>query len=164
MAIRWFTAACAVAAGLDALSKAWALVSLPPWNTPDDAPGVVRLAVAFNESGPGGSLPADFVFPVLSSVLLGYLIVAGARTAPADRPRATALGLAAGGTLGNLANHLMVGGGVIDFLGVRIGADRWLILNVADVMITCGLAVYLALAWKRDRGAPWWRRGMAELA
>lgn len=148
----------------DAVSKGGALVAAPMWNTPANDPGNIHLALAFNGFGPGGSLPATFWFPLAAGLLVGYVSVAAVRTREGDRPRQVALGLIAGGTLGNLINHLLVPGGVIDFIGLRVGADRWLIFNGADVLVLVGVVGFLSLAWVRDSDAPWWRRGVRHLA
>ena len=78
-------------------------------------------------------------------------------TAPADRVRAAALALVAGGAAGNLLDRLRTSRGVVDFIDVGIGAHRFYVFNLADVGVTTG-AVLLALAlWRSpadDRQAP----------
>jgi signal peptidase II len=65
---------------------------------------------------------------------------------------AAALGLIAGGALGNLLDRLRWDRGVVDFVDIGLGSVRFWTFNVADVGITCG-AVWLAwqLGWRQAK-------------
>ena len=67
------------------------------------------------------------------------------------------LGLALGGTLGNLADRLIRGGFVTDFISVGVGGTRWPTFNLADSAIDVGivlLVLTLALSERRNPAEP----------
>ena len=70
-------------------------------------------------------------------------------TAPRARFAAAALGITAGGAIGNLLDRVRYPLGVVDFIDVGIGAHRFWIFNVADAGITVG-AVMLAILLLRE--------------
>jgi signal peptidase II len=57
-----------------------------------------------------------------------------------------ALGLIAGGILGNLIDRLRLHH-VVDFLDFNLGFMRWPAFNVADSAICVGVAIYLLASW-----------------
>ncbi len=58
-----------------------------------------------------------------------------------------ALGLIAGGIVGNLIDRVRVGS-VIDFLYFSIGRYHWPAFNVADSSICVGVGLYIILSWR----------------
>lgn len=58
---------------------------------------------------------------------------------------ATAVGLIAGGALGNVLDRLDARG-VVDFIDVHAGAYHWPAFNLADSAITVGVAILIAEA------------------
>jgi signal peptidase II len=65
---------------------------------------------------------------------------------------AVALGLIAGGIVGNLIDRVRVHH-VIDFLDFHTGAHHWPAFNVADSAICIGVGLYIILSWRADRAA-----------
>lgn len=59
-----------------------------------------------------------------------------------NRIVATALGMIAGGAVGNVMDRLRFGW-VVDFLDAHAFGYRWYVFNVADAAIVCGVAVLL---------------------
>ena len=55
-----------------------------------------------------------------------------------------ALGLIAGGAIGNLIDRIRLGS-VIDFLDVYVGTHHWPAFNVADSAITVGVTLFLVV-------------------
>ncbi|MGE0399797.1 MAG: signal peptidase II [Kofleriaceae bacterium] len=75
------------------------------------------------------------------------------RLRPDQRLERIALGLVAGGALGNLIDRIRHGG-VTDFIRWRIGEHRWPIFNVADAALLVGVVLMFvagALAHRRQR-------------
>jgi signal peptidase II len=62
---------------------------------------------------------------------------------------AIALGLIAGGIVGNLVDRVRVRH-VIDFLDFYIGTHHWPAFNVADSSICVGVALYVIVSWRSD--------------
>ena len=63
-----------------------------------------------------------------------------------------ALGLIAGGIIGNLIDRARVGH-VIDFLFFYIGQYHWPAFNVADSAICVGVSLYIILSWRGNHAA-----------
>ena len=63
---------------------------------------------------------------------------------------AIALGLIAGGIVGNLVDRVRVGH-VIDFLDFYVGPHHWPAFNIADSSICVGVALYVIASWHNDR-------------
>jgi len=62
---------------------------------------------------------------------------------------AVALGLIAGGIVGNLIDRVRVHH-VIDFLDFCVGARHWPAFNVADSAICIGVVLYIIVSWRAD--------------
>lgn len=74
------------------------------------------------------------------------------RLRPDQRLERIALGMIAGGALGNLVDRIRHGA-VTDFIRWRVGEHRWPIFNVADAALLVGVALLLlasALAHRRQ--------------
>jgi signal peptidase II len=84
-----------------------------------------------------------------------FVLTRMSRTSPiGDRFRQLALGLVAGGAIGNLIDRVRSPRGVVDFLDVGIGSLRWPTFNVADIAVSCG-AIALAISlWREDARRP----------
>jgi signal peptidase II len=84
-----------------------------------------------------------------------FVLARMSRTSPiGDRFRQLALGLVAGGAVGNLIDRIRSPRGVVDFLDVGVGALRWPTFNVADIAVSCG-AIALAISlWREDARRP----------
>jgi len=62
---------------------------------------------------------------------------------------AIAVGLIAGGIVGNLVDRVRVGH-VIDFLDFQIAGRHWPAFNIADSAICLGVALYILLGWRSE--------------
>jgi signal peptidase II len=84
-----------------------------------------------------------------------FVLTRMSRSSPVgDRVRQLALGLVAGGAIGNLIDRVRSPRGVVDFLDVGVGALRWPTFNVADIAVSCG-AIALAISlWREDARRP----------
>ena len=84
-----------------------------------------------------------WVFTVSVGTLLSLLLLYASMNRGMPRADRIAMGLVAGGGLGNLIDRLAYDGAVIDFLNVGIGGLRTAIFNVADVAVLAGAAVLI---------------------
>lgn len=139
----------AIAAGvvaLDQLTKAWALSALA--DGPIELIGSVRLNLTRNTAGAFGLGGA--AVPFLAVVALGLVIFMAASGATARHPAlAVAVGLVLGGAVGNLADRMFRGkgllrGAVIDIVDLRV----WPVFNAADAAITGGCLLLLWVGWR----------------
>jgi len=140
----------------DCASKDVAVRHLTPFSAPRQFLGTfVRLKLAYN---PGSSFSFDWR-PYFGSwakpVMILFVIIALVamlrmyrRADPRAQLGVAGLALAAGGAFGNLLDRLIARPGVVDFLDLGIGSQRFFICNVADIGVTVG-AVLLGIALLR---------------
>ena len=128
---------------LDQITKSWALSVLA--DDPIELFWTLRLRLAFN-TGAAFSLGTGFpwLFVVLGVIVLAVLGVLAFRTR-LSRGATVALGLVAGGAVGNLADRIFRGhgGAVVDFIDLQ----WWPVFNLADAAICIGVVLIL-LTWR----------------
>lgn len=115
-----------------------------------------------------GAAFSSFDFGDATQILLAIvaaLAVAGIafyvyRLRPDQRMERIAMGLLAGGALGNLIDRVRHGG-VTDFIRWKIGDHHWPIFNVADAALVGGIALMLVASALAHRDA---RRGRPSAA
>jgi signal peptidase II len=116
-----------------------------------------QLRLVYNQGAAFGLHVGPYSRWIFFTVALVAVVVLArmSRTSPAgDRFRQLALGLVAGGAIGNLIDRIRSARGVVDFLDVGIGALRWPTFNVADIAVSCG-AIALAISlWREDARRP----------
>jgi len=148
----WTTAATVVAC--DIATKAAAVASLTLGVPRDVVGGAVRLALVYN---PGAAFGINFgplsrwIFLALTVgalAILGRLYLA---TRAGDLARTMAIGLVAGGAVGNLIDRVRSSVGVVDFIDVGFGFHRWPTFNVADMAVTTGACLLAWVLWEEDR-------------
>ena len=132
---------------LDQLTKAWAVRALDEDTI--DLVWTLRLRLSFNTGaafGLGRGLGPLLVAGAV--LLLAALLAVGTRSMDTT-PAAVALGLLAGGAIGNLVDRLVGdhGGAVVDFIDLQ----WWPAFNVADAAITCGAALLVLAQLRRER-------------
>lgn len=147
--MRIVAAVTAVVVAADQATKAWAVSSL------HDGPiELVGSAVRFRLTRNPGSAFSLFagngpLLAILAIVLIVLLFRMARREA--NRWMVSGLSLILGGALGNLADRVFRGdglldGAVVDF--VDIGA--WPTFNIADAAITIGVVIVLLAGWPRN--------------
>lgn len=138
---------------LDLLSKGWVQErfhlgeSVPLWGE------WLRLTYVLNPGAAFGIHVGPYsrqLFAALAVVAVVVIWTIVRQTPAADRLRLAALALILGGAVGNLLDRLRAHGGVVDFLDVGVGQYRWPVFNVADVGVTVGAMVLVALLWSDD--------------
>ena len=120
------------------------------------ASSFVRFTLAYNPGmAYGFDLPrylGDWARPVLIVmflVVLAVLLRMYRHAAPRARLMAAGLALTCGGAIGNLIDRVRSPLGVVDFIDVGIGHNRFWIFNVADAGLFIG-AFLLGLALVRE--------------
>lgn len=142
----------------DCATKYFAQTHLVPARIPHPVAGdVVRLTLIYNRGAAFGIDAGPHGRWLLVTLSLGVLLgLAGLyhRATTRERLLALALGLTAGGAIGNLLDRVRSPRGVVDFIDLGLGGARFWIFNVADAGISVG-AVLLGLAlWRRLHRAP----------
>jgi signal peptidase II len=143
---RWALALCGLVVAADQAAKAAIVANLAPRQVADLPLGfqlarVANHGVAFGFLGGGGAVVVAVTIAALAFVLVWFAL-------DPQRPWLwLAVGLIAGGALGNLADRARTGA-VIDF----IDPPLWPAFNVADVAITLGALVLVAVVVAPGRG------------
>ena len=152
---RWGFATLVGAVVADQLSKSAALEWLRRGEVVEIAP-FFNLRLAFNRGISCGILGDGAVGPVVLSavtaVIIAALLVWMWRTTSVVE--AAALGLVAGGAIGNLVDRLLQGA-VTDFLDFYVADWHWPTFNLGDSAITVGVGLMLlaGLRTTRTKGA-----------
>lgn len=144
---RWLTPAVgfALALVLDQVTKVWARHALTLGRPSKLVDGFWDWELAENP-GAAFSMFGDgtmrWLLAAIALVAVGAIGWMIAKSQPAQRMQRLALGLVAGGALGNLIDR--VGLGVVtDFVRWRWHEHRWPIFNVADVALVIGAGLIL---------------------
>ncbi len=134
---------------LDLLSKVLLEALIPPFGLVV-IPGffslvkVRRPGVAFGLFRELGA-PGVWLWAVLGFLAAGLILWWG--RAEEDKGRRLALGMIAGGALGNSLDRVLHGA-VFDFVDLHWGPYHWPAFNLADAAITIGVGIYL---WRFKR-------------
>lgn len=147
----WILPTAAVVLAVDQLTKWWALEALA--DGPVDLVWTLRLRLVFN-TGAAFSLATGLapLLAVLAAVVVALLLRAGRGV---ERPTAAmALGAVLGGALGNLADRVLRGEGLLDGAVVDfVDLQWWPVFNVADAAIVAGAAILVLTGFGRDPAA-----------
>jgi signal peptidase II len=145
-----------VVLAVDLSSKAWVQGNVSYGQSLDLLGDWVRLTYLLNPGAAFGLSVGDWsrtVFATRAIVAVGVMRMIVRETPAAERRPLAALALILGGALGNLVDRLRSHGAVVDFLDVGFGAVRWPVFNIADVGVTTGALLLVALLWG-ERGSP----------
>jgi signal peptidase II len=141
----------------DCGTKRLAVEHLSPPHIPHDIVGdVLRFTLAYN---PGAAFSLSlgpysrWIFLALAAIVLVALGRLYLATENRDRLQAAALGLVAGGALGNGLDRLISPRGVVDFIDIGLGTTRFWTFNIADMGVTFGAVILAAVLWRRDMQA-----------
>lgn len=122
-----------------------------PLHAPQEVVGdVVRFTLAYNPGAAFGIDVGSASRVVFTLLAMGALVALGLlyRSTPGtQRVQIAALGLIAGGALGNLYDRIRGAAGVVDFIDVGVGAVRFWTFNVADAGITIGAILLVLTLW-----------------
>jgi signal peptidase II len=114
----------------------------------------VRFTLAYN---PGAAFSMSvgeysrYIFGAFAIVALVILWRIQRTTAPGERLKPLALGLAWGGAAGNLVDRFRSPMGVVDFIDIGIGSTRFWTFNVADSAVSVGAVVLGVLLMREER-------------
>ena len=106
----------------------------------------IRFGVVHNDKGAFGLTAGNYTFEVSLALTLAaiVLIIPVARDlARIDERAPTALGMIAGGAIGNLVSLLLSPAGVVDFIAIQRADGAGLVLNVADIGAYAGVVLLM---------------------
>jgi signal peptidase II len=146
---------------LDQLTKLWARAALPTDPAGNGIPVPVidnyfDWVLAYNTgsafsmfAGTAGSRVFLSIIGVVAVVALTWMVIKGDDQ---QRGAIAALGLMAGGAVGNLIDRI-ASGKVTDFVLWRYHEHRWPVFNVADIALTVAVGLFLLTSFRRAPGA-----------
>lgn len=138
---RWgsFLSAVLSVIAFDRLTKILAVNMLAEGRSLPVLPDMFHLTLVFNTGAAFGLLRGQrLFFTVISILAVLFIVYYILKNKAAGSISLIALGLIAGGALGNLFDRMRYGQ-VIDFLDLRI----WPVFNIADSAITVGAAILI---------------------
>jgi signal peptidase II len=131
---------------LDQATKVWVQTVFQPYESLEILP-FFNLVLAFN-TGAAFSFLGDaggwqrWFFIGLGVAVSAVLVVWLSRLSDEDRRTGWGLALVLGGAVGNVIDRIWLGR-VVDFLDFHWAGYHWPAFNVADMAITCGVALLL---------------------
>lgn len=140
---------------LDQLSKAWVATSFQFHESQPVIPGLFNLTFITNTGAAFGilagaqSLGRQVFFVGVALVALVVLYLAYREYREQGQIYMAAIGLVAGGALGNLVDRLRLGH-VIDFLDFYLRHHHFPAFNVADSAITIGVGLFLLAGFREQ--------------
>ena len=114
----------------------------------------VRFTLAYN---PGAAFSMSlgpysrYIFGAFALVALVILWRIQRTTAPSEKLKPLALGLAWGGAAGNLVDRFRSPMGVVDFIDIGVGTTRFWTFNVADSAVSVGAVVLGVILLREER-------------
>lgn len=153
----WFWPLALVVLLTDCTTKELATERLVPHVPSTLVPDVVQFTLVYNPGAAFGVSFGEFQREALIflAVLALAMLVAMFRAArPHDTRMAAALALVVGGAAGNLLDRIRSAQGVVDFIDIGIGAQRFWTFNVADVGVTLGAIALAIHLWRTDDALP----------
>ena len=149
----WGTAAVVLAA--DVFTKYLAETHLWPMYVPRQVIGdYVRFTLAYNPGAAFGMSLGSYsrwFFGAFACVALVVLWQLYRSSAPGERLKPLALGLAWGGAAGNLVDRIRSPRGVVDFIDIGAGNIRFWTFNLADTAVTIGAILLGWILIQEDR-------------
>ncbi|MEO8621797.1 MAG: signal peptidase II [bacterium] len=141
----------------DCSSKRAIESSLPLTGVPSPViDGVMRFTLAYNQGGAMSTHLGPYQRWILIGVGIVMLCVLARwyrRLAHTGHLAVVGLALIAGGAVGNLLDRVISSRGVVDFIDIGVGANRFYIFNLADVGLSVGAALLAFALWRKDRDA-----------
>lgn len=149
-----FFGGMALVVGLDQLSKLWVVLNMPAYTPMNFIPSLAPILsfTLVQNTGVAFGLFPQFgdVFTILSAGVIVGIMIFHRLIAGTNSWVNAALGLVAGGALGNLVDRL-TRGYVVDFLDVNFWPlQEWPVFNLADSAIVVGVAILLVVSFLTD--------------
>lgn len=143
---------------LDQASKLWIVGNFTLYESLPVIPGLFSLTYLTNTGAAFGLLAGEqgvwrqIFFVGVAVVALTAIVFLYRKLRSVSAWYVIALGLIAGGAIGNLIDRVRLGS-VIDFLDLYLGTRHWPAFNIADSAITVGVAIFLIMNLFFDKSA-----------
>ena len=133
---------------VDQFTKLWIMATFPLHGQQNIIPGFFNLVYVTNTGAAFGflagsnSMLRQVFFVAVAIMALIVIVISYGHLKRQGRIFVYALGLIAGGAVGNLIDRLRLGS-VVDFLDFYVGSYHWPAFNAADSAITLGVGLFL---------------------
>ena len=133
---------------LDQLAKWWIMKALPLYSQKIIIPGLFNIVHVTNTGAAFGILAGEqtwwrqFFFIAVAVVALVVIGIAYRQMKCKGVLFVTAIGLIAGGAVGNLIDRIRFGA-VVDFLDFYVQTHHWPAFNIADSAISVGVGLFI---------------------
>jgi signal peptidase II len=133
---------------VDQLTKLWIMATFPLHGQQNIIPGFFNLVYVTNTGAAFGflagsnSMLRQVFFVAVAIMALIVIVISYGHMKRQGRLFVYALGLIAGGAVGNLIDRIRFGS-VVDFLDFYVGSYHWPAFNAADSAITTGVGLFL---------------------
>jgi signal peptidase II len=151
---RVFWGAVVIVIVLDVLTKFIVEHTLTPFEPKPVIGELARFTLVYNRGAAFSMSLGDYsrwIFGSFAVIALYILWRLYTQSAPGDRLRSLALGLAWGGAAGNLFDRIRGTKGVVDFIDIGVGTVRFWTFNVADSAVTIGAILLAWVLWHEER-------------
>jgi len=143
---RWLFMTFGVVLGLDQVTKAWIIRSIP-FNTYFDPipviPGYLNLVHIGNTGAAWGMLQGfGMILGIVAMITVAIIFLCRRMLLLHTTSMQLTFGMLIGGIVGNLTDR-MIHGYVTDFIDVNLQVYRWPAFNIADSAIFVGVVLYL---------------------
>lgn len=108
-----------------------------------------RITYITNTGAAWGLLEGYYILFIGAALIVSVACIWVIQTAPERKIRLTAA-LILGGGLGNMVDRIFLSTGVVDFLDVGFYSYRWPTFNVADMMLSVGVIVFVIFVLFND--------------
>jgi signal peptidase II len=133
---------------VDQFTKLWIMATFPLHGQQNIIPGFFNLVYVTNTGAAFGflagsnSMLRQVFFVAVAIMALIVIVISYGHMKRQGRLFVYALGLIAGGAVGNLIDRIRFGS-VVDFLDFYVGSYHWPAFNAADSAITTGVGLFL---------------------
>jgi signal peptidase II len=152
---RLFWPLAALLALTDCATKRIIEAGAPGEGVPRDVFGdALRFTLSYNQGAAFSSQFGPYERWLLIAIALVILAALGRlyrTSAQRGAMYVAGLALVTGGAVGNLVDRVRSARGVVDFIDVGIGGERFWVFNVADVGVTIGAMLVAWTLWRDDR-------------
>jgi signal peptidase II len=135
----------------DQIAKEWVRILFLPGDSRTVVPGFFDLTYVRNTGAAFGIFDGANILLALFSLIVLVMLVVFRRHFIGPHPlQRAAMGLMAGGILGNLLDRLRLGY-VVDFLHFYRGSYHFPSFNIADAAISIGVFLYLLMSFRTEK-------------
>lgn len=118
---------------------------------------IVQFTLGYNQGAAFSTHFGPYQRPLLIAIAVAMLVLLSRSyryVTALGRTGTVGLALVAGGAAGNLLDRLISARGVVDFIDIGVGANRFYIFNLADAGVCVGAALLAFALWRSERRIP----------